>query len=97
MTTLPNHNERQFMQQLRGRGWVKAIKLPFAPRIIARLLERRWIESEGAGKSLTFKLTEVGLAAKMTPIPVVKWRRQSGNGNSEAVQPIEGLRLHQAC
>lgn len=69
MTAIPNHNERQMMQRLRGRGWVKAIELPMAPIIITRLLEKRWIESGGTGRAMAFRLTEEGLAAKMLAIP----------------------------
>lgn len=94
MTPIPNHNERQMMQRLRGRGWVKAVELPIAPIIIMRLLERRWIESEGSGRAMVFRLTEEGLAAKMLPIPDRRGRR--GNGNSEVVQRDEGLRLYWA-
>jgi chromosome segregation and condensation protein ScpB len=93
MTAIPNHNERQMMQRLRGRGWVKAVELPVAPMIITRLLERRWIETEGTGKDLAFKLTEEGLAAKKAPIPSGRIR---GIRNSEIVQSDEGIRLHQA-
>jgi hypothetical protein len=34
------------MQHLRGAGWVKATGLPDAPRIIANLIQKGWIESE---------------------------------------------------
>ena len=82
------------MQRLRGRGWVKAVELPVTPMIITRLLERRWIESEGTGKDLAFKLTEEGLAAKKAPIP--NGSRIRGIPNSEIVQSDEEPRLHQA-
>jgi ribosomal protein S19E (S16A) len=52
MSSLPNHFERQFMQQLRGRGWVNATKLPPGRSLIQSLLQKNWIESEGSGKSL---------------------------------------------
>jgi hypothetical protein len=41
--TVPNQRERQFMQELRSAGWVKATTLPEAPRVIANLLARGWI------------------------------------------------------
>jgi hypothetical protein len=85
MSNLPNYFERQFMQQLRGRGWVKATELQPARSSIQSLLQKRWIESEGAGNSLTFKLTEEGLAAKKAPIPVVRSRRKNADRNSEVV------------
>jgi hypothetical protein len=96
MSIVPNYYERQFMQQLRGRGWVNATGLPPGRSLIQSLLQKKWIESEGTGKSLAFKLTEEGLAAKKAPIPVVKWRRKSADRNSEVVQRDEGVRLHQA-
>jgi DNA-binding transcriptional regulator PaaX len=64
MTQVPNHNDRQMMQRLRGWGWVRAVELPEARTTIPRLLQRGWIESEGSGHALVFRLTEEGLAAK---------------------------------
>jgi hypothetical protein len=39
MTLVPNHRERQLMQQLRCRGWVSAIQLPEAPGTLKGLLQ----------------------------------------------------------
>lgn len=64
--TVPKQRERQFMQELRGAGWVKATKLPEAPRVIANLLARGWIETN-EDKS-AYRLTDKGLAAKMAPV-----------------------------
>ena len=50
MSLVPNHRERQFMQRLRGRGWVNAIELPENFVTLQRLLEKRWIESQGKGR-----------------------------------------------
>jgi hypothetical protein len=58
------------MQRLRGRGWVKAIEVASAPTVVAHLLERRWIESEGTGRQMTFRLTDDGLAAKKAVVPI---------------------------
>jgi hypothetical protein len=66
---IPNHRERQFMQQLRGRDWVKAFEFPESWRTIGHLLDKRWIESRGAGRELSFRITEEGLAAKKAPVP----------------------------
>jgi hypothetical protein len=96
MSTLPNHIERQFMQRLRGRGWVRALDLPHARTTIQYLLQKRWIESEGTGRTLAFRLTEEGLAAKRAPIPMVKWRRKGGDRYGEVVQSRDALWLHQA-
>jgi hypothetical protein len=70
--TIPNHRERQLMQQLRGAGWVKAITLPSRPRIIEGLLGKGWIEQRGAGNDLCYRITDKGLAAKMTPVRIYK-------------------------
>jgi hypothetical protein len=67
--TVPNHRERQIMQQLRGRSWVKAFELPEGWRTIGHLLDKRWIESRGAGRELAYRITEEGLAAKKAPVP----------------------------
>jgi hypothetical protein len=58
------------MQNLRGRGWVKAIELPEAPGILKRLLERRWIESQGTGRNLVYRITADGMAAKIALVRV---------------------------
>jgi hypothetical protein len=63
---VPHQRERQFMQELRGAGWVKATALPEAPRVIANLLARGWIETN-EDKS-AYRLTDKGLAAKMAPV-----------------------------
>jgi hypothetical protein len=55
MVPIPTQRERQFMQRLRGRSWVKAFELPDAQKILKHLLEKRWIESQGAGKDLSFQ------------------------------------------
>jgi hypothetical protein len=71
---VPNHRERQFMQQLRGRGWVNAIQLPNAVVILRKLLEKRWIEKQGTGGSVSYRLTEEGMAAKTALVPVESTR-----------------------
>jgi chromosome segregation and condensation protein ScpB len=68
MSLVPNHRERQMMQRLRGRGWVKAIELPENPVTLQRLLEKHWIESQGTGRDVAYRITEVGLVAKKAPI-----------------------------
>jgi hypothetical protein len=68
MTDLvPNHRERQFMQYLRGAGWVKLSALPDAPGLIKKLLAKGWIEQRTDESRVCYRLTEVGLAAKITP------------------------------
>jgi DNA-binding PadR family transcriptional regulator len=64
----PNHRERQIMQRLRGNGWIKASMIPDSPKTLQRLLAKGWIETQGVGTELTFRITEKGLAAKKMPI-----------------------------
>jgi hypothetical protein len=77
VATTPNHNERQLMQRLRGRGWVSALELSSAPTVARHLLERGWIESQGAGRLLMVRLTDVGLAAKKAPTALCRRRGDS--------------------
>jgi hypothetical protein len=68
--TFASHRERQFMQYLRGMGWIKAHLLP-ASTLVESLLRRGWIEQQQQGpKNETyFRLTEKGLEAKKSPVP----------------------------
>jgi hypothetical protein len=68
---IPNHREREIMQRLRGRSWVKAVAIPDSPIIIQRLLSRGWIESQGSGRELAYRITEIGLAAKKAPVRIL--------------------------
>jgi hypothetical protein len=65
-----NHRERQFMQYLRGAGWVKAVKLPDTPTLIANLLSKGWIERSDPDRGVAYRLTDAGLEAKSTPVKV---------------------------
>jgi hypothetical protein len=67
-TDVPNHRERQFMEPLRGGGWVKASKSPPSPIVIANLLAKGWIERQGSGAELAYRITENGLAAKKATV-----------------------------
>ena len=69
--TFASHPERQFMQYLRGEGWIKARLLPASPRVVKNLLSKAWIEQQGQGpkNEMYLRLTEKGLAAKMAPVP----------------------------
>jgi hypothetical protein len=64
----PNHRERQVMQRLRGNGWVRAATLPASWKLIQTLLVKGWIERQGIGKDLQYRITDAGLAAKMAPM-----------------------------
>jgi hypothetical protein len=69
MTVLPTHLERQFMQWLRGRGWVKRSTLPEATATVASLLRKGWVEERGEGCDLELRVTDEGIAAKTATIP----------------------------
>ena len=68
MSQLPNHRERQFMQQLRGRGWVRAVELPDNRITLQHLLTKHWIESQGIGKEMAYRITADGMAAKKATV-----------------------------
>lgn len=68
--TTITHRERQFMQHLRGAGWVKASMLPASPKVIAGLIEKCWIEVQGVGSETCYRLTEEGLTAKIAQVRI---------------------------
>jgi hypothetical protein len=70
MPLVPNHRERQLMQHLRGRGWVRSVELPDAGMTLKGLLEKRWVESQGAGRHVSYRITDEGMAAKTEFIPL---------------------------
>jgi len=79
--TFANHFERQFMQRLRGAGWVKASTLPPSPRLVQNLLQKGWIEPKSGPKNeVLYRLTEEGLEAKKLPIPIPQRRRPYSKG-----------------
>jgi hypothetical protein len=47
---------------------VKATLLPDAKITLQRLLEKQWIERQGIGVDVSYRITEKGLAAKTAPI-----------------------------
>jgi hypothetical protein len=63
------------MQRLRGRNWVKAFELPDGQIVLRHLLDKRWIESQGAGRELSFRITEEGMTAKKALIPQSRRRK----------------------
>jgi hypothetical protein len=69
--TFASHPERQFMQYLRGAGWIRAGALPPSARLVETLLNKGWIEQQEQGpKNETyFRLTEKGLEAKRALVP----------------------------
>ena len=68
--TTPNHTERQFMQWLRGAGWVKSTALPDSPRTIVNLLRKGWIERAQTAAGTAYRLTAEGLQAKKTRLKI---------------------------
>jgi hypothetical protein len=73
--TVPNHRERQLMQELRGTGWVRATALPSSPRTIEGLLKNVWIEQRGTGNDTSYRITDKGLAAKTEPVGLTNKHR----------------------
>jgi hypothetical protein len=69
--TFATHHERQFMQYLRGAGWIKARTLPESVKLVKNLLEKGWIEQQPQGlkNEIFLRLTEKGLEAKRSPVP----------------------------
>jgi hypothetical protein len=68
--TFAIHRERQFMEYLRGKGWVKGTALP-PSRLTVSLQKRGWIEQQvqGPKNEIFYRMTDVGLNALRTPVP----------------------------
>src|SRR5216684_5732485 len=60
--TFATHPECQFMQHLRGAGWIKARTLPQSVRTVKSLLQKGWIEKQyqGPNNEVFLRLTEKG-------------------------------------
>ena len=69
-TEVPSHRERQVMQNLSVGGWVKASMLPPSPTVISNLLDKGWIERQGSGSQLAYRITATGVAAKKAPVRI---------------------------
>jgi len=67
--TFASHPERQFMQCLRGAGWIRARLLP-PSTLVESLLRKGWIEQQQQGpkNEVFLRLTEKGLEAKKSPV-----------------------------
>ena len=63
MTAVSNHRERQLLQYLRGRGWVKAHLLPQHYKTLDGMLQKHWIEKAGEGRDVAFRITDLGMIA----------------------------------
>lgn len=59
------------MQYLRGAGWIEARLLP-ASTLVESLLRKGWIEQQRQGpkNEVFLRLTEKGLEAKKSPVPM---------------------------
>jgi hypothetical protein len=77
--TFATHPERQFMEYLRGSGWVKGTTLP-PSRLTASLQQRGWIEQQvmGPKNEIFYRMTDVGLKALRAPVPADRPSRAKG-------------------
>lgn len=69
---VPTHPQRQFMQYLGSGAWVRAIDLPDRPKVVAKLVGNGWIERDGEGRNVSYRITRSGLAAKTAPVQIVR-------------------------
>jgi hypothetical protein len=69
---VPTHPQRQFMQYLRTGAWIRAIDLPDRPKVVAGLVRNGWIERDGEGRNVSYRITRSGLAAKAAPVQIVR-------------------------
>jgi hypothetical protein len=60
MQIVPNHREREFMQRLRGRGWVRASQIPDAAITLKDL-----IKSDGSNVKATARMHLTGSLTKV--------------------------------
>jgi hypothetical protein len=83
--TFATHPERQFMQYLRGQGWVKGSMLP-PGQLAAGLQKKGWIEQQllDPKNEAFYRMTDVGLAALKAPVPMQKsWAKPQRIGVRE--------------
>jgi hypothetical protein len=64
------HRERQFMEYLLGKGWVRGTTLP-SSRLTVSLQKRGWIEQQvqDPKNEIFYRMTDVGLNALRAPVP----------------------------
>jgi hypothetical protein len=78
--TFANHPERQFMEYLRGKGWVKETALP-SSRLVVSLQKKGWIEQQRQNNEALYRMTDVGVAALKAPVPIQKsWAKPQSVG-----------------
>jgi hypothetical protein len=67
----PSHHERQFMQRLRGGGWVEASVAPAGAKLIENLVAKGCDRRRGlTATKISYRLTNAGLAAKKAAVPI---------------------------
>jgi DNA-binding PadR family transcriptional regulator len=68
--TFATHRERQFMEYLLGKGWVKGTVLP-PSRLTDSLQQKGWIEQQAQGPKheIFYRMTDIGLKALRAPVP----------------------------
>jgi DNA-binding PadR family transcriptional regulator len=68
--TFATHRERQFMEYLLGKGWVKGTILP-PSRLTDSLQQKGWIEQQAQGpkNEIFYRMTDIGLKALRSPVP----------------------------
>ena len=73
--TFATHPERQFMEYLRGKEWVKGTALP-PSRLTASLQKKGWIEQHlhGPKNEIFYRITDGGLEALKAPVPGSGWQ-----------------------
>jgi predicted RNA binding protein YcfA (HicA-like mRNA interferase family) len=86
MSLVPNHNERQLMQRLRGQGWVRRSVLP-PSRMIDVLLKKGWIEGRGLGRDVEYRITDEGMIAKKALIPRTASKQKCSGHDTGVGQP----------
>jgi hypothetical protein len=76
--TFANHTQRQFMEYLRGRGWVKGSTLP-KTTLLASLMKKGWIEQQlqAPNNEIFYRMTDVGLKALKAPVPIVRLKAKA--------------------
>jgi hypothetical protein len=86
--TFATHPERQFMEYLRGKGWVKGTTLP-ASRLTVSLQQRGWIEQQvqGPKNEIFYRMTDVGLKALRAPVPVGRPSQAKGEEPAQRGRP----------
>lgn len=62
-----NQHRRQFLDGLRGAGWVASAKLPDTPKTVIALLRNGWIERRDTGTGTEYRITPTGLAELCMP------------------------------